>query len=142
MPSRTYREYLKSRHWKRRRLEIFERANGLCEQCAAAPPQDVHHRNYLNIGAERDEDLIAVCRPCHVALEHAAGNLWKPRTRKPNTPKPHVKRSGPKPPRRMSEARRERKRLAHLRKMRLARKVRPWNELQMLNTRTGPDAPV
>jgi hypothetical protein len=40
----------------------------------------VHHRNYLRLGQERDDDLMAVCRPCHHALELAAGNPrpWRP----------------------------------------------------------------
>lgn len=75
-----YQKYLRSAHWKKRRQEIFARANGFCERCAQTPPRDVHHRNYLRLGQERDDDLMAVCRPCHYALERAAGNPrpWRP----------------------------------------------------------------
>ena len=75
-PFMAYADYLKSSHWKKRRQEIFERANGLCERCSAAPPMQVHHRSYAHLGQELDHELMAVCIPCPIQLERDAGGYW------------------------------------------------------------------
>lgn len=60
-----YREYLNGGHWKRKRLEILERAGWRCEQCGAYGPLEVHHLTYERLFEERNEDLIALCPNCH-----------------------------------------------------------------------------
>jgi 5-methylcytosine-specific restriction endonuclease McrA len=67
-----YLAYLASPQWAQKRIEILERANGLCEICAQIASQ-VHHLHYRNIGKEQAGDLMAVCRVCH-ELIHAQAN--------------------------------------------------------------------
>lgn len=71
-----YRKYLQSGAWRKRRKAILKRANGLCEKCGKQPPRDVHHRSYLHLGDERDDELMAVCQSCHRDLEIAAGGYY------------------------------------------------------------------
>jgi len=59
-----YTEYLKSEGWKEKREAIFEKSNGECERCGA-PAEHVHHLTYDRLGNEDEEDLEALCRPCH-----------------------------------------------------------------------------
>ncbi len=63
-------QYLDSPLWKRIRERIIQRANGQCEKCGAIliDPSafDVHHWTYDRVGGnERNEDLSALCYPCH-----------------------------------------------------------------------------
>jgi hypothetical protein len=42
----------------------------VCEVCKAAPARDVHHRVPRRLGGtDRDDNLIAVCKVCHLAIE-------------------------------------------------------------------------
>ena len=48
------------------RPRILKRAGGCCEACGGKTRcLEVHHLTYERLGRERDEDLQAVCRPCH-----------------------------------------------------------------------------
>lgn len=89
MPTKTeYRKYIGSEKWQRRRKH-FLLANPSCNRCGlsradavVAYDQDlnVHHRNYVNVGNENDEDLEPLCRRCH-ELEsngHTDLEVWKP----------------------------------------------------------------
>ena len=62
---REYRRYLRTEGWKERRKVALDRAGGFCEDCGARGNLDVHHRTYVRKGAERPEDLVALCRECH-----------------------------------------------------------------------------
>jgi 5-methylcytosine-specific restriction endonuclease McrA len=62
---REYRRYLRTEGWKQRRQVALDRAAGCCEDCGARVKLEVHHRTYKRKGAERPEDLIAVCGSCH-----------------------------------------------------------------------------
>jgi 5-methylcytosine-specific restriction endonuclease McrA len=62
---REYRRYLKTEGWKQRRQVALDRAAGFCEDCGARTKLEVHHRTYERRGAERPEDLVAVCGSCH-----------------------------------------------------------------------------
>lgn len=64
-----YLEQLKHPKWQRRRLEILQRADFRCESCNADDKTlHVHHKRY-RAGAMAweygDDDLIALCEPCH-----------------------------------------------------------------------------
>lgn len=63
-----YQDYIKSPEWERVRKRILKRARGKCEKCRKRPPIQVHHLTYARLGNERDEDLLAVCGPCHQAF--------------------------------------------------------------------------
>lgn len=67
-PART-REALKLRE------DMLRRANFTCEKCGYQPnkhdarPLQVHHKQFLRDGGNDDaENLIVVCRPCHVGI--------------------------------------------------------------------------
>lgn len=67
---RWYRDvYLPSPEWQDRRKQAIERANGRCAHCSATERLQVHHVTYRNIGNERPEDLLVLCRRCH-RIEH------------------------------------------------------------------------
>lgn len=79
---RDHASYIESEAWKERKQKLFEdhKLGDKCEVCrqevtvSRGPMQrQVHHNNYYrkNSGVlERDEDLIVLCRPCHM-LFHA-----------------------------------------------------------------------
>lgn len=61
-----YREYIQSAEWFSKRNAAILRADGKCQISGCdRDAEQVHHRHYLNLGNERDEDLMAVCRDCH-----------------------------------------------------------------------------
>ena len=64
---REYRQYLRTEGWKQRRQPALDRARGFCEDCGRRTNLEVHHRTYKRLGAERAEDLVAVCESCHDA---------------------------------------------------------------------------
>jgi 5-methylcytosine-specific restriction endonuclease McrA len=64
---REYRRYLKSDGWRQRRQPALELAQGFCRDCGSRRDLDVHHLTYVRQGAERPEDLVALCRQCHKA---------------------------------------------------------------------------
>jgi 5-methylcytosine-specific restriction endonuclease McrA len=51
----------------KRRVAVMRRANWTCERCGERLAQEIHHLGSLS--DNRLEMLIAVCRPCHRALE-------------------------------------------------------------------------
>lgn len=62
--------YLRSDHWKKKRLEKLKSVHFCCEQCHVPRfPLDVHHKTYIRKGEEELNDLLALCRQCH-ELEH------------------------------------------------------------------------
>jgi hypothetical protein len=69
-----YNEYLQTPEWQEKRAEARARAGGRCQVCNSLGPLDVHHRTYERRGAERESDLIVLCRNCH-ELFHRFGRL-------------------------------------------------------------------
>jgi 5-methylcytosine-specific restriction endonuclease McrA len=65
--SRTlYRRYLKTEHWKAKKAEALARAGHKCQLCGKPlAPLNVHHNTYTNLGDEKPEDLVVICRKCH-----------------------------------------------------------------------------
>lgn len=63
-----YNHYLNSQEWAAMREVILARASWTCEQCGQNKAAHVHHLTYERFGAERPEDLMAVCIPCHEQL--------------------------------------------------------------------------
>ena len=57
-----YQQYLNSGWWKH-----YKRLNkkNKCEKCGFRHELDLHHRNYDNIGREKENDTITLCRRCH-----------------------------------------------------------------------------
>lgn len=70
---RTYREYIKSRHWEARKDAYFETNARECSLCGSGARVELNHIYYGNFGFERDEDLIALCRRHHEELHAEIG---------------------------------------------------------------------
>ena len=84
MDRKTYRRYLKTKHWQQLRQEVIRRANGRCEKCGYEPwKRGVHHLTYSNVGNEKLDDLIVVCPRCHMELHGITGRR-KPENMKKN----------------------------------------------------------
>jgi 5-methylcytosine-specific restriction endonuclease McrA len=82
-----YDLYLKSPLWKKKRFICISFYKYTCQGCFQEFPQnklDVHHLTYKRFGRESEEDLIPLCRPCHLK-EHS---LDKPKDVKKNKDKP------------------------------------------------------
>lgn len=69
-----YGDYLRTPEWGQTRKGALRRARYRCQACNTSDPLDVHHRTYERLGAERNDDLIALCRGCH-SLFHRKGAL-------------------------------------------------------------------
>lgn len=75
--SMTYKKYLRSEKWQKKRQAVFERALknansdnkfGVCERCGYKPWKpclQVHHKTYDNVFNEPLEDLELLCPNCH-----------------------------------------------------------------------------
>ena len=86
-----HKDYLKSDEWKKRRGEVLERDNFICQECLKIFPEvlkefkliphniinfrkraeEVHHESYINVQTP-DEiyDCVSLCEHCH-GLRHA-----------------------------------------------------------------------
>lgn len=69
--------------WQKVRAR-FLAANPLCAECLArgitTPASEVHHILPLSRGGTHDEDnLMALCKPCHSAISARDGDRWGPR---------------------------------------------------------------
>ncbi len=66
----SYNKHLTSSSWDIIRKEAYKRANFTCERCGKKNTRlEAHHLNYNNLGNEQPEDLLVVCRKCHLELE-------------------------------------------------------------------------
>lgn len=62
-----YSEYLHSEGWIKTRDRVRQERK-VCEVCGSDEELQVHHLTYENIGNEKDEDLILLCKDCHYAV--------------------------------------------------------------------------
>lgn len=67
-----YKQYLKSKTWKRIREKAMIRAGYKCQLCNQGGKLNVHHRSYENLGREHASDLITLCEKCHTTFHKAA----------------------------------------------------------------------
>lgn len=61
----SYREYLRSHEWRRRRELALLAAGFRCEMCGKKGRLQVHHRDYMHVFHESPNDLIVLCGTCH-----------------------------------------------------------------------------
>jgi len=75
-----YRTYIKSKEWKKLRLDIYKIRKGVCERCGHNLNFEfhLHHKIYDNLFNEKLEDLEILCLYCHLK-EH---NLLTPKNKK------------------------------------------------------------
>lgn len=67
-----YRTYLASEAWALLCERVRARDKQTCQKCEwAGGALDVHHLTYDRATRERLSDLVALCRPCHLAMPHA-----------------------------------------------------------------------
>ena len=89
-----YIAYLNSDEWKTLRRSAIARAGRHCQLCNATGYLQVHHRSYARIRTpEEIEDLVALCRHCHVVISEHLGHKPKPIPKKAK--KKHHKRIHP-----------------------------------------------
>ena len=61
----SYREYLRTWHWKQMRDRALEFARRRCQVCYSPRRLNVHHRTHERRGHELPSDLIVLCEGCH-----------------------------------------------------------------------------
>lgn len=69
-----YYKYLQSESWFATRDRV-KAARPVCECCGLYTTDQVHHLTYERVGNELDDDLLAVCRPCHAGLHAKWGEI-------------------------------------------------------------------
>ena len=62
------REYLESKSWIEKRKEKLKE-NSLCEKCRRRKATEIHHKHYKSLGSESLNDLVSMCRICHLKTE-------------------------------------------------------------------------
>ncbi|MCR4340537.1 MAG: HNH endonuclease [Gemmatimonadaceae bacterium] len=72
--SLNYDEYMKSRRWFDRRDAFFAKYRARCG-CGSRFDLELHHKTYLRLGNERDEDLVPLCENCHKRVHSEAERL-------------------------------------------------------------------
>jgi hypothetical protein len=63
-----YAQYMKSSAWQRKRQEVMERCQNICERCHERETYAVRHLTYDHAGNEPLIDLQAVCKECNAFL--------------------------------------------------------------------------
>jgi len=60
-----YLAYLKSGRWFALRQHLINERGEKCQRCGKEGAVDGHHRTYVRLFKERDEDIELLCRGCH-----------------------------------------------------------------------------
>jgi hypothetical protein len=60
-----YNDYIHSPDWEDRKRRYWDTHQKRCVICLTYKNIDLHHLSYADLGNERDEDLVAVCRTHH-----------------------------------------------------------------------------
>jgi hypothetical protein len=68
----TYAEYLRSRHWRRFRVEYKKARPWQCAICHDSDRLELHHVTYERLGQERLDDVRPLCQVCHSTLHQLA----------------------------------------------------------------------
>lgn len=61
----SYKNYIKSKEWKKRREEYYKKFKKECVICKNVSRVGLHHLSYKNLGREEDDDLVCLCWGCH-----------------------------------------------------------------------------
>lgn len=81
-----YEAYLRTPYWRETRAAALRRAGFVCEWCGE-PAENVHHRTYARLGNERPDDLLALCRLCHLTAHGKRPTVeqhWSPEPKCPS----------------------------------------------------------
>lgn len=68
MTDEEYKKYLSSLEWKSIRDKRIQMDGYKCTYCGSRENIIVHHTTYENVGHEKLDDLITLCKKCHYAL--------------------------------------------------------------------------
>ncbi|WP_149241505.1 HNH endonuclease [Dyadobacter sp. 32] len=60
-----YLQYLDSKEWKVKRVQVLKRDKNLCQGCKEKPAEQIHHLTYDRLYKEFLEDLVSLCVNCH-----------------------------------------------------------------------------
>ena len=71
-----YLRYLDSPEWRKKREEVFLFHGRFCCKCKTNNRLQIHHLTYVNLFNEKMEDLMVLCKPCHI-IEHGNGKKRK-----------------------------------------------------------------
>jgi 5-methylcytosine-specific restriction endonuclease McrA len=71
----SYREYIHSKQWARKRQQAFLHHGKKCAICGTVQDLQVHHLHYRSLYRERMADLQVLCERCH-ANEHEGKHGW------------------------------------------------------------------
>ncbi len=74
---RKYNGHLRSTYWLAMRRALFAERGKSCEWCHATAKLHVHHVTYERFGQERPEDLVILCRDCHMRVHAGQPALSK-----------------------------------------------------------------
>lgn len=77
----TYRDYLKSPQWRRKRRKALRHYGRRCTVCGATERLQVHHRHYRTLFRESMADLDLLCDGCHSNHHESDGKACDPMTR-------------------------------------------------------------
>jgi hypothetical protein len=64
--SALYEATMRSAGWRRTRARTIRRQGRRCAWCRTRGPLEVHHLHYQTLGRERPEDVVALCKSCHL----------------------------------------------------------------------------
>ena len=80
-----YENYLLSKEWAQIKLDLYIIRGRKCEVCAGERSLQIHHLTYKRIYNEEPEDLVILCRKCHVQA-HKKDNVATAGARFENRP--------------------------------------------------------
>lgn len=70
-----YKEYLKTNHWIKKKLELKKEYICECRICQSTTGLNVHHTSYKNIGNEKLNELCYLCYNCHSWLHSSMSSV-------------------------------------------------------------------
>lgn len=74
----TYKEYLRTGHWKVLRMRKIKEIGFTCEICGrTGVPLQVHHLTYVRLGNEMMSDLACICGICHSTIHSLHSTGWE-----------------------------------------------------------------
>lgn len=83
MNKKEYKEYLKTKHWKKAREQRLKIDGYVCSVCKSNKRLQVHHLTYENIHNEDVfTDLITLCEDCHAKVHKKQIKLKKKNNKK------------------------------------------------------------
>ncbi len=72
--SKKYKNYIASDEWKARKQAKLDKSQR-CAVCGETDGLQLHHKNYVQLGEERTDDLVLLCKACHwIADNERKGN--------------------------------------------------------------------